>query len=80
MTHQSHPEYQDTSLLPCPFCDGEASLSVLTKGSMPHHYIECLECAASSECSDMPISKGRNESFWNAREKWNSRKELEGVI
>ena len=53
-------------LLPCPFCNGEASLSQGQIGIMRAiaHYVECIDCAASS---DMKFQIGEAINAWNKR-------------
>lgn len=49
--------------LPCPFCGGEADLSIGEMGDgSPWEYIECIECGATSEV-----------------EMWNKRKALDSI-
>ncbi len=62
-------------LLPCPFCGGEASLSESKKykDSMRYHYIECIDCAASSDISPTPINKRSTISILEAALLWNTR-------
>lgn len=60
-------------LKPCPFCGGEASLSEGRKNSMPHAYVECLECGASSDISEKPVLKYNTDSVDEVIEKWNKR-------
>lgn len=52
------------ALLPCPFCGGEASLSIGEQNGQPRHYVECLKCAA---CADMTFSEATAAYCWNAR-------------
>lgn len=51
-------------LLPCPFCDGEASISNGEFLGKQTDYVECLQCAASS---DMKFSKQEVIDLWNNR-------------
>lgn len=50
----------------CPFCNGEASFSTGQIGISRAiaHYVECLECAASS---DMKFSMMETKEAWNKR-------------
>ena len=57
----------------CPFCGGEASLSECQINSMKHAYVECLECAASSDASETPILKKSNQAELEAIVLWNKR-------
>lgn len=36
-------------LLPCPFCGGEAEITVGEQGGQPTEYVECLGCEALGE-------------------------------
>ena len=56
-------EVPDKTLLPCPFCGGEAMEEGLN--SVALHWYECEDCGASS---------GSADSLVEARKKWNGRK------
>lgn len=61
----------------CPFCGGKASLSQGKKGSMFHHYVECLECEAMSAFSENTVKKRDTTSEIQAAYMWNRRHKKE---
>lgn len=56
----------NSDLKPCPFCGGEASLSIgqCDPSNLEIHYVECLECASSGAWKDEPFGAAY---AWNQR-------------
>lgn len=56
-------------LKPCPFCNGEASFSYGGIGQSRGIYVECIDCAASTEMYPEPNAV-KAATSWNTRNAW----------
>jgi predicted nucleic acid-binding Zn ribbon protein len=57
-------EFTEETLLPCPFCGGDAMAQASTWGANPFYWYECEDCGCmTADFSD----------FYEAKKRWNQR-------
>jgi len=54
----------ETKLKPCAHCNGEATISTGWKGASKRYFVECFDCAAST---DMVETEAEAIAAWNRR-------------